>query len=189
MLTAFLPTELATEMLQDRYKVPAARDPKSLLARHEAGIFEENSAMLTSSAHPRSNEVNKLILPQCQAIIEAMGHRMAYDAAVAAGVQQPLIDLYVVSCVKLDTAWYIENAGMTRKSLADMENKVLDAVLPRLDALIKAMGVEPWITSKIISDERWNDFIADCQVFDGQAKVSVFQGEGALESQVARPHL
>ena len=176
-------------MLQGCYKVPAARDPKSLLARHEAGIFEENRAVLASSAHRRSDGVSKLILPQCQAIIEAMGHRMAHDAAVAAGVQQSLIDLYVASCMKLDTAWYTENAGMTRKSLADMETKALDAVLPHLGVLIKAMAVEPWVTSKIISDERWSDFVAGCQVFDGQAKVSVFQGEGALESQMARSHL
>ena len=173
-------------MLQDRYKVPAAQDPQSLLARHEAGVFEENRAVLASSAHPRSNEVNKLILPQCQAIIEAIGHRMAYDAAVAAGVQQPLIDLYVASCMKLDATWYIENAGLTRKSLTDMESKALDAVLPRLGALIKAMGVEPWITSKIISDERWNDFVADCQVFDDQTEVSISRGEGALESEMAK---
>ena len=176
-------------MLQGRYKVPAARDQKSLLARREAGIFEENRAVVASSAHHRGSEVNKLVLPQCQAIIEAMGHRMAYDAAVAAGVQQPLIDLYVASCMKLDTAWYIENAGMTRKSLADMEAKALDAVLPRLGGLIEAMGVEPWITSKIISDERWNDFVAGCQVFDGQANIGVFRGEGGLESQMARSHL
>ncbi|EKM53857.1 uncharacterized protein PHACADRAFT_145387 [Phanerochaete carnosa HHB-10118-sp] len=184
-----LSIKIATEMLQGRYQVPAARDPKSQLARHEAGIFEECRAVLASCAHHRSNEVNKLILPQCQAIIEAMGHRMAYEAAVAAGVQQPLIDLYVASCMKLDAAWYIENAGVSRRVLAEMETKALDAVLPQVGQLIKAMNVEPWITSKIISDERWNSFIATCQVFDGQAKVSVFQGEGAAESQMVRSHL
>ena len=34
--------ELATEMLQGHYSVPAPKDSDSLLARHEAGLFEES---------------------------------------------------------------------------------------------------------------------------------------------------
>ncbi|EKM60026.1 uncharacterized protein PHACADRAFT_115441 [Phanerochaete carnosa HHB-10118-sp] len=169
-----LSIKLATEMLQGRYKVPAARDQEGLLARHEAGLFDESRAVLASCAHHRSSEVNKLVLPQCQAIIEAMGHRMAYEAAVAAGVQQPLVELYVASCMKLDRAWYVENAGVSRKALAGMEDKALDAVLPQVEQLIHAMGVGPWITSKIVSDERWDAFVEDCQVFEGQAEVNVW---------------
>ena len=108
-------------MLQGRYKVPGSTNPKSNLARHEAGLFQENRAVLTSCSHHRSDEVNRLILPQCQAMIEAIGHRMAYDAAVAAGVQQNLIDLYEVSCMKLDAAWYSEEVGIGRRALAAME--------------------------------------------------------------------
>ena len=136
-------------MIQGRYKVPGSTNPKSNLARHEAGLFQENRAVLTSCSHHRSDEVNRLILPQCQAMIEAIGHRMAYDAAVAAGVQQNLIDLYEVSCMKLDAAWYSEEVGIGRRALATMETKALDAVLPQLGTLIRQMGVEPWITSKI----------------------------------------
>ena len=174
-------------MLQGRYKVPGSRDPKSLLAKHEAGLFDENRATLASLPHHRSPEVNRLILPQCQALVEAMGHRMAYDAAVAAGVKQELVDLYVASCIKLDAAWYIENAGLTRKALQDMEATALDAVLPQLGGLVRAMGVEPWLTSKIVSDERWAAFVDTCQTFEGQGQFAVFPtGEG---EHLARAHL
>lgn len=178
-------------MLQGRYKVPPSKDPKSLLARYELGLFEENRAALTAASHHRSDEVNRLVLPQCQSIIEAIGHRMAYDAAVAAGVQQNIIDLYVASCVKLDLAWYSENADFGRRALADFETKALDALLPDLGTLIRQMGVEPWINSKIVSDERWNSFVNTCQVFEGKSNFGVFRGETVLqhESQMVRSHL
>ena len=76
------------------------------------------------------------------------------------------------------------------KALADAETAALDAVLPQLGALVQAMGVEPWITSKIVSDARWDAFVAGCETFEGGASVPVFTGEGAaLESQLARSHL
>ena len=37
-------------MLQGRYRVPASQDPKSLLARHETSLFEENRVVLAACA-------------------------------------------------------------------------------------------------------------------------------------------
>ncbi|KAJ3521000.1 hypothetical protein NM688_g9078 [Phlebia brevispora] len=50
-----------------------------------------------------------------------------------------------------------------------MEIKALDAVLPQLDTLIRDMGIQPWITSKIVSDERWDSFVEQLEVFSGDA--------------------
>lgn len=178
-------------MLQGRYRVPASQNPKSLLARHETSLFEDSRAVLASCAHHRSSEVNTRILPQCQPIIEAMGHRMAYDAAVAAGVSQNLVDLYEVSCMKLDAAWYCEEAGIGRRALVDMESRALDAVLPELGTLVRRMGVEPWVTAKIVSDERWDAFVDGLEVFEGQGAAPALRtGETAqLQHEVVRSHL
>ncbi|KAI0089542.1 acyl-CoA dehydrogenase NM domain-like protein [Irpex rosettiformis] len=167
-----LSIKLATEMLQGRYCAPAPKDHNSLLARHEIGLFEENRALLSQFPHQhRSDEVNRLILPQCQSIIEAIGHRMAYEAAVAAGVQQDLINLYVASVVKHDLAWYSENVDFGRRALAELETEALDAVLPQLSSLVTKMEMEPWIYSKIVSDESWDAFVETCPVFEGNALV------------------
>lgn len=178
-------------MLQGRYKVPASAYPESILGQHEAGLFADNRAVLNASSHHRSDEVNRMILPQCQTMIEAVGHRMAYDAAVASGVKPNLIELYVANCMKLDASWYIENAGFTRRTLADMEAKAIDAVLPDVGKLIDNMGVERWVTSKIISDQRWNNFLDTCDVFEGQSSVAMFPGEQVQEnkSQIASSRL
>ena len=35
----------------------------------------------------KQDDANRLLPPNCQALIEAIGHRMAHDPAVAAGVE------------------------------------------------------------------------------------------------------
>ena len=186
--------ELATEMLQGRYKVPASTNPQSLLARHESSLFDENRAILASCAHHRSDEVNRRILPNCQPLIEAIGPRMAYDAAVAAGVQQDPVDLYEVSCMKLDAVWYSEEANIGRRALAEREARALDAVLPQLGELVRGMGVEPWVTAQITSDARWNAFVQSCELFEGASAVSVLPlptGKTARlhPAEIVRSHL
>lgn len=99
---------------------------------------------------------------------------MAYDAAVAAGVQQDLIDLFVASAVKEDAAWYSENVSFYRRDLVDLEAKALDAVLPQLATLVKKMGMEPWITSKIITQGAWDSFLETCEDFEGDGRVEMF---------------
>ncbi|KAI0689045.1 acyl-CoA dehydrogenase NM domain-like protein [Cytidiella melzeri] len=184
-----LSIKLATEMLQGRYTVPASKNPQSLLALHETGLFEENRAILASCSHHRSNDVNRLILPHCQPLIEAIGHRMAFDAAVAAGVDPSLIDLYVATAVKTDLAWYSENVpGFGRRAFAELETKALDDVLPHLGTLVGKMGVEPWITSKIVTDERWDAFVETCEVFEGNGHVQSPKVPGEKTTSVTRPN-
>ena len=94
--------------------------------------------------------------------------------------------------MKLDAAWYSEEAGVGRRALADMETKALDAVLPQLGTLVRRMGVEPWITSKIVSDERWAEFVESCQVFEGQSAAPVLiPGKTAQlqQPEIVRSHL
>jgi acyl-CoA oxidase len=186
-------SELATEMLLGRYSVPAPKNPKGLLALHEAGLYEESHAILSSVSNHRSDDVNRLILPQCQTLIEAMGHRMAYEAAVLAQVPQDLIDLYLASVVKLDLAWYCENTGLRRKAFAEMETKALDAILPQTASYIGKMRMEPWITCKIVSDERWNAFVDSCPVFEGSGNVQLAEVPGEKkrrhEAVAVRSHL
>ena len=187
-------SELATELLQRRYAIPAPTNPDSLLARHEAGLMAENRAVLAACTHHRSDDVNRLILPNCQPLIEAIGHRLAYDAAITAGVQPCLIDLYVASVVKRDAGWYSENTDFGRGALVKMEAAALDAILPQLGTLVDEMGVRPWITSKIVSDERWSTFVEELEVLEGDRAVELGHEPGArrmlgLQEQMVRSHL
>lgn len=160
-----LSIRLTTELLLGRYELPRSTHPDSLLARHEIGIFEEHRRFIATVSRHRSQEVNRRILPHCQAMVEAIGHRMAYDAAVASGVEPCLVDLYVASVMKLDPAWYAEHAGLGRGAQAEMESVALDAVLPRLSSLVSRLHNEPHLTAPIVSDAAWDGFVAKLELF------------------------
>ena len=183
---------LVNEILIGRYDMPTPTDPNSLLARHEAGLLDELREVVQNIAHHRSDDVNRLILPYCQPAMEAIGHRMAYDAAVAAGVRPCLIDLYAANVVKLDPAWYAEHAGLGRKAQQEMETRAQDQVLPLLGKLVKEMDVFPYVTAPIISDDRWTAFVQDLKVFRGNAHVDPLEQRGGrfrIETEMVRSHL
>ncbi|CCM04077.1 uncharacterized protein FIBRA_06236 [Fibroporia radiculosa] len=174
-----LSIRLATELLLQRYSVPAAADPASLLARHEAGMFAELREMMSGMPHHRSSEFDRAVLPECADLVQAIGHRMAYDAAVAAGVETDMVDLYVASCLKLDPAWYVENAGVARRKQKAMESAAVDAVFPRLEELLARMDVEPYVSAPMVSDDKWGRYVAGLTAFGGPgAEMDPVNGDG-----------
>ncbi|KAI0819334.1 acyl-CoA dehydrogenase NM domain-like protein [Trametes gibbosa] len=186
-----LAIRLVNELLLGRYTLPPPANPDALLAQHEAGLFARLRALIHGVPHHRSAEVNRLILPHCQPAMEALGHRMAYDAAVAQGVRPALVDLYVASVVKLDAAWYAEHAGIGWEAQQAMETRAQDAVLPVLGELVKEMDVFPYVNAPIVSDERWDAFVDGLATFEGNARVELFEPRGVLEvrPEMVRSHL
>ncbi|KAJ7656464.1 hypothetical protein DFH06DRAFT_1298289 [Mycena polygramma] len=102
---------LASELLLERYRVPASTHASRLLARHEQGLFAECQAILHQTGGHRSADFNNLVLPKSELIVRAIGHRMAYDAAVDAKLDPTITNLYLASTVPLDASWYAEHAG------------------------------------------------------------------------------
>ncbi|TCD66082.1 hypothetical protein EIP91_001840 [Steccherinum ochraceum] len=179
---------LASELLIGRYELPEAADPNSLLARHEAGLFEEaRTVVMGLGAGHRSEAFNRLVLPLCQPLIEGIGHRMAYDAAVKARVPQPIINLYVANAVKHDASWYVEHAALTRRHIAEIEDKATSALLPQLDELLEATGAAPYCHAPIVSDQTWKAFVDDLPHFGGNAVVTTIPGtvQGVTEASTS----
>ncbi|KAH8085466.1 acyl-CoA dehydrogenase NM domain-like protein [Cristinia sonorae] len=175
---------LASELLIGRYEMPEPADPNSLLARHEAGLFEEaRTVVMGLGAGHRSEAFNRLVLPLCQPLIESIGHRMAYEAAVKAQVPQPLIDLYVANAVKYDASWYIEHAAQTRRKIAEMEDLAVEKVLPNLNQLLDDTGAGPYCHAPIVSDATWKAFVDSLPHYGGNAQVDLIPGaaQGVLE--------
>lgn len=123
-------------------------------------MFKELQGFLATMRHHRSDDFDRVILPECQPLVQAIGHRMAYEAAVTANVDPCLIDVYVASCVKLDSAWYVENLGLSRLEQREMEGKAIDAMFPRLEEFLELTEVEPYISAPIVSEEKWNGYIS-----------------------------
>ncbi|KAG1867589.1 acyl-CoA dehydrogenase NM domain-like protein [Suillus tomentosus] len=159
-----LSMRLVADTLAQTYKLPLSTHPDGPLAMHEISLFDEATQIVASSSDFTQGFM-QYVQPRCQLMVESMGHRMAYDAAVDQGVSQCLVDLYLINAVKTDAAWYVENGVFTRKAIMDTEEVALTAALPRLEELLAAMEVEPYVTSPIISDKCWEEFTETLPVY------------------------
>ena len=168
------------ELLLGRYTLPVSINPDSILARHEAGLFDELRAIVADAYH-RSTDIARRVLPLCQPAMEAIGHRMAYDAARAANVRGCLVDLYVANVVKLDSSWYSEHAALSRTAQRAAEEAAHDAVLPLLGELVREMDVFAYVNAPIASDGAWDAFVDELKVFRGDSEVDLFNDVGKRE--------
>ena len=174
---SLLRTGLATELLIGRYSMPTPADPSSLLARHEAGLFEEARRIMADlGMRHRSNGFNRLILPLCQPIVEAIGHRMAYEAAVKAKVDPNLLALFVAAVIKHDFSWYVEHLELRRRQQQEMEDRALEALLPKLEQLLEATNVKSYCLAPIVSDQAWDKFVESLPCFKGEADLEMIPG-------------
>jgi acyl-CoA oxidase len=149
---------LASELLLGRYALEPPRYPDSFLARHESGLFSELRAALAAAPGHRSATYDIEVLPRSLPLVLAIGHRIAYDAARAAHVDAPLLDLFEVSAVLQDEAWYVECLGISRADLRRREAHALEAVFARLEEYLVRMDVAQFIVAPIVSDEKWKQF-------------------------------
>ncbi len=156
---------LASELLLGRYALEPPRYPESLLAKHEEGLFSELRAALSAVPSHRSAAYDREVLPRSLPLIQAIGHRMAYDAAREAHVDGPLLDLFEVAAMLQDEAWYVERLGVTRAQLRERETRAIEAVFPHLEEYLACMDVAPYIIAPIVSEEKWERFLGSLQVF------------------------
>lgn len=155
---------LASELLLGRYTLPRATHPNGLLAKHEVAIFTECREVVQTHGH-RSEAFASLVLPRCTALVEAIGARMAYEAALEEGVPEPLVELYVCGAIKGDLAWYVEKGLLSRSSFGDRESRAFESALPLMEAFVDKMGVEPYVHAPIVSDEMWGEFLRGLRVY------------------------
>ena len=156
---------LTSELLLGRYAFEPPRYPDSLLAQHENGLFLELRAALAGGSSHRSSTYDREILPRSLSYVQAIGHRLSYDAARAAAVDAPLLDLFEIVSVLQDEAWYVECLGMSRAKLQERETYALEAVFPHLEEYLARMDVAPYIVAPISSDKRWEEFVDSLETF------------------------
>ncbi|GAB1204699.1 hypothetical protein APSETT445_003362 [Aspergillus pseudonomiae] len=155
-----LSIKIGTELLLNRYQPPSPANPTCLLAQHEKGLFDESRSILNGlqGGHHHA-EFNSLTLLRCPALIEAIGHRRAYEAAAKAGIDSDLLALYEIHAVLLDFSWYVQHTDIARESIFQKEARLLDTLLPRLDTLLDATGAGPYCTAPILSQASWDAFV------------------------------
>lgn len=148
--------------------------PSCLLAKHEQGLISETILQLQSlEGGHRSKDYNDFILPRCRPIVEAIGHRVAYEAASAAGVPEYLLTVYESEVVNMDIGWYIENEGITRSGLWAKENAALNEVLASAETMVQEMSMYIQPTAPIVSQENHSAFVDSLPSLTGKASYSL----------------
>ena len=167
--------------------MPKSRYPSSLLAQHEAGLFKTLKSQLAQMPSHRSDSYNNIILPHCQPLVEAIGYRMAYEAAVDLGVPQHLIDLYEATIVKCDPAWYAEHAGLSWWHIHQMEERAVSSCLGTFDADMAALRMKEYASvAPIATQEGWDRFVQDLSIVQGNGHVDFARRPGGMEFEHAR---
>ena len=171
-----------------RYTLPEPEDPTSLLARHEAGVWDEagkvvESILAVEGTH-RDSGFNAHILPRCRALIYATGQRMAYEVAkTSPSVRPELLRLYETTWMLDDPSWYVEHGGLTRAELFRQSAEATQAALALLDDLLQGTGAEPWATAPILDSKRWDKFVAGLRVFGTPGE----RGNGGARNECKQP--
>lgn len=161
---------LFSELILGRYEVPLPDPSESLLARHATSLLEENIHLYTSlGCDHRSEAFNSLILPECQKVIEAMGHAHAYSAGLRKNLPKTVLDIYESSVMRQDPAWYSEKAGITRMDQRLREDAAVTSALPHLASLLADLNIDDYVSAPIVSDGRWKTYLSGLPVYSGNA--------------------
>lgn len=168
MLTA---AGLASELVQGKYPLPPSDNPDSPLARRERGLFEELQTFHTKddlgNSNHRSDHFAGNVTPRARDLIEAIGHRLAYDSVIDAGtVRQELIDVWESNCILKYPAWYVEHADMTSREIHLRQVSAIERTRPHLEAVIAEFGMEKYFgATPLVSHEAEDEFLRELPTF------------------------
>ncbi|KAJ7479856.1 acyl-CoA dehydrogenase NM domain-like protein [Mycena latifolia] len=167
--TLVLCIRLATELLIGRYELPPPKYPSCLAAKHEAGLFRECREELNGKmgGQHRSDAFNRLMLPRCKGLVEAIGQRFFYEAAKEAGLEQAVLDLYEANIVKHSPTWFAAHLGMDGSVQAAHEDAAITAALPHLERWLQWSGGKDYALAPIMTQSRWDAFLLGFPSFRG----------------------
>ncbi|KAL3482939.1 acyl-CoA dehydrogenase NM domain-like protein [Aspergillus germanicus] len=165
---------LTSDILHRKITIPPPADQSSLLARHEAALLSEMRLLFVKECANdfRSPAANRHVLPRCQALVEAIGQRMAYEAAADSEKAEPALSrIYEIGAVKSDLACYVEQGFIGRKEVADAEDECIEELVPRLGELLEGMDISAYCKTPILSEDLWEDFLDRLDTFDSSGLV------------------
>ncbi|KAF9650305.1 acyl-CoA dehydrogenase NM domain-like protein [Thelephora ganbajun] len=167
----------AIDLALGRIAPPRSSDPESRLAHHEAAIISQLRSHLfrgqgspkeISGSH-RRRQIEAAILPLCVPLMQAVGHRMAYDAAIEASVDPTLIDIYLSSAILSDPAWYSETSDpavhLSRSEQLEMQLNACTKGVARLEEWLDKLEVGPYVLAPIVSEEKWDAYEQTLETF------------------------
>lgn len=108
----------------------------------------------------------------CRPLVEAIGQRMAYEAAFDSKVvPDEVIRLFESNCVMhYDASWFIQSGGLKRAEIMRNDADAVNGLLPRLNELMSASGAQEHVTAPIVTSEDWAAFEASLTEYGSRAQ-------------------
>lgn len=153
---------LASELLGNKYSLPEPGDPSMALAQREDRLMQDarqKLAELGGYKQHRGQEFNRHLLPRCRPLIEAIGYRMAYEAARDSGVCPKVLRIFELLCLAAGPGWPMSEDNTAIPTFHDDLVKAYDEVLPEMLQGVQETEVNDYITAPIVSDESWASFV------------------------------
>ncbi|RPD57016.1 hypothetical protein L226DRAFT_491028 [Lentinus tigrinus ALCF2SS1-7] len=160
---------LYNELILGRYSIPAPAHKETLLWRHAEGLLRTAREYVATCGNHRSEKANAYVLPLAQAGVSAIGHALAYSAAIDAAVPKPLLDVYECAVIRLDAVWYSESAGLSSFEQRMREDSASAAVMPHLDQYLHDLNIAPYVRAPIVSDAAWKAYVKSLPTHSGNA--------------------
>ncbi|GKT61161.1 hypothetical protein ColTof4_01261 [Colletotrichum tofieldiae] len=119
----------------------------------------------------RSDNFNATVLPHCRAMVEAIGQRMAYEAALHSDTVAPeVLDLFEICCIQEDPSWYIEHCNDTRTRIWETEERAFKIMLPLLPGLVDKVNAGDYITAPIVDGKTLETFLLGLPTFGNEER-------------------
>jgi acyl-CoA oxidase len=159
----FMPEVLAGSLV-----LPQAMNRSSRLAQREEDLIRDMKSRLERVGgyeNHRGPAFDRYILPRCRLLAEAIGNRMAYEAAEKSGISSEVLTLYerICLCEDLDPLPALEPLVQARAPSRSCSS--YSAVLAQIRSeSVTPSEVDDYITAPITSDKSWESFMKGLQM-------------------------
>jgi acyl-CoA oxidase len=130
--------------------------------------YLDPSTSSNASSH-RSSLFAQNVTPRAFDLIQAIGHRIAYDSAQDdSSIRREFLNIWEADCMLENAGWYVEHAGLTNAELHSRRVEAMECALPHLEAVIGEWGMEKWFGNVPIASEiAEEEFLRGLPTFEG----------------------
>lgn len=158
-----------SEFLGGKLNLPQARNRTSRVAQREEELLADMKTRLERVGgyeEHRGAAFDRHILPRCRSLAEAIGHRMAYEAAESAGLSLDVLLLYERICLCEDLDPMPAPVRAAQVYAPSRASESYNAVLAQIRSESASQSdIDEYVIAPITSDESWEAFMNSLRAF------------------------
>ncbi|KAM0363152.1 hypothetical protein ACHAO7_010335 [Fusarium culmorum] len=175
--TLVLCIRFMSEVLGGKLDLPQAINRSSRLAQREEDLTRDMKIRLErvgGYGNHRGPAFDRYILPWCRSLAEAIGNRMAYEAAEKSGISLEVLNLYERICLCEDLDPLPVTEPSTQARVPSRSSNSYSSVLAQIRSESTAPSeIDNYVTAPIVSDDAWESFTNCLQMFRNPLDVPI----------------